>query len=77
MEDGKTNLFEDCGNIFVIRWDGFIAFVFFLDEGDVLEDLGVGEDRGLGFDDLRKEVHQQWNTRIWCGFVIAYLHLKN
>lgn len=55
VEDEGTNLSEDCGNVFVIRWNGFIAFVFFLDEGDVLEDLGVGEDGGLGFDDLGKK----------------------
>lgn len=57
VEDEGTNLFENCGDVFVIRWYGFIAFVFFLGEGDVLEDLGVGEDGGLGFDDLRKDAH--------------------
>ena len=48
-------MLEDCGNIFVIRWYGSIGFVFFLDEGDVLEDLSVGEDGGLGFDDLGRK----------------------
>ena len=51
-EGGGTNLFEDRGDIFVVRWCGIFAFVFLLDERDVMEDLCVGEDCGLGFDDL-------------------------